>query len=208
MGAPISLAAMLGQLRLPVALLLFVAGLDVGCLGNHQRPAMPSKIPAPRASDPVSDLYARILKLAGTTPVECGRHLVKTFGTPSATSGALEASLACGTSAVASGGAFWVLVQHSGIDSWVATGLVGSSGRPVQHFSYDSAPCAGPCCDPRLTVRPCPNPSVHTFEDGRIDFRCESPALKWFHDAHDRIRPSPDRDANSRGEWQHRRLVQ
>ncbi len=67
----------------------------------------------------------------------------------------------CGRAAVAAGRSFRVIAQGWGIDSWIASGLLGRP-QSIVHFRYDGM-------GRRLHTTPCPSAAVH---HARGVFRC------------------------------------
>jgi len=64
---------------------------------------------------------------------------------------------------------FGFSVEGPGIDSYLATGLVGAADGTVQRFCYDSAPCGGPQCPERFVTRPCTIAPDVTVIDPNMD---------------------------------------
>ena len=51
---------------------------------------------------------------------------------------------------------FFLSVEGPGVDSYVATGLVGDDAGNIRRFWYDSAPCGSPHCREGFRVWSCP----------------------------------------------------
>jgi hypothetical protein len=56
--------------------------------------------------------------------------------------------------------AFFYAVDGSAMDSWVATGLMGTETGAIKVFWYDSAPCGSVQCDEAFDVFACPTPGT------------------------------------------------
>jgi hypothetical protein len=131
------------------------------------RPRLPSR------EESAAALLSRVRLIIGMQPAECGQHfLTRTSDTVVAIGRSeLELSLKCGMAAARAKQPFWTFKQEQGIDSWIAQGLLGGPDGLIQHFWYDSAPCGGSGCEPRLTISPCARPSVSSV-DGQARFSC------------------------------------
>ena len=113
-------------------------------------------LPPPPPDDPLADLIGALSKLAGGELTDCGTYLLP--GPPALVGWAppredLEESLTCGRATVADGRSFRVIAQEQGIDSWIASGLLGTP-RAIVQFRYDSI-------GRRLRTTPCPSAAVH-----------------------------------------------
>jgi hypothetical protein len=98
-------------------------------------------------------VLAAMLACAG-----CGTHAVRTDRSGKL-GGEHHIRKGAGTDAArASGRAFFFSAGGQGIDSIVASGLIGKTDGTIARFWYDSAPCGGPRCDERFEVRACPAP--------------------------------------------------
>lgn len=145
------------RLRLSFAIALFSIGLQAG-----QRP------------DPLEDLRQQVLRYTGSEPVECGRLLLvqEERRWVAADQAALQKSVTCGLTAASTKRAFWAFKQDQGIDSWVASGILGTTNGVIYRFSYDSAPCGGPGCPSRISFEQCDKPVAATASNQRSEFRC------------------------------------
>jgi hypothetical protein len=68
----------------------------------------------------------------------------------------------CMADAYAQGRSFFFSIEGSGVDSYVATGLMRAGSRRLERFWYDSAPCGtpmDPACPERFRVAACPEPA-------------------------------------------------
>jgi hypothetical protein len=124
--------------------------------------------------DPVDDLRQYVLRFTGAEPIECGRHLLvqREREWVAAAETVLRESVACGERAALAQRAFWTFKQEQGIDSWVATGILGTGDGTIYRFSYDSAPCGGPSCASRISFERCAKPVAATAAYQRSEFRC------------------------------------
>jgi hypothetical protein len=124
--------------------------------------------------DPVDDLRQSVHRFAGSEPLECGRHLLiqQERRWVAADEAALQKSVECGVSAASAKRAFWTFKQDQGIDSWVASGILGTSDGIIYRYTYDSAPCGGPGCPSRISFERCDNPVAATGSYQRSEFRC------------------------------------
>jgi hypothetical protein len=124
--------------------------------------------------DPVDDLRQYVLRFTGSEPLECGRHLLvqRERQWVAADEAALQKSVACGVTAASANRAFWTFKQDQGIDSWVASGILGTGDGTVYRFTYDSAPCGGPGCPSRISFERCDTPIAATGAYQRSEFRC------------------------------------
>ncbi len=64
----------------------------------------------------------------------------------------------CMAQAYGEGQSFYFSIEGSGIDSYVATGLMRAGLGNLQRFWYDSAPCGGPGCTERFQSVTCATP--------------------------------------------------
>jgi hypothetical protein len=62
----------------------------------------------------------------------------------------------CVSAARQKGRSFFFSVEGWGIDSYIATGLVGDAQGGLQRFWYDSSPCGGGGCRESFAVWTCP----------------------------------------------------
>lgn len=124
--------------------------------------------------DPVEDLRQHVLRYTSVEPLECGRLLLvqQERRWVAADEGALQKSVACGLAAASSRRAFWTFKQDQGIDSWVASGILGTADGVIYRFTYDSAPCGGPGCPSRISFERCDKPIAATGSYQRSEFRC------------------------------------
>ena len=124
--------------------------------------------------DPVEDLRQHVLRYTGPEPIECGRLLLvqQERRWVAADEAALQKSVTCGATAASSKRAFWTFKQDQGIDSWVASGILGTADGVIYRFTYDSAPCGGPGCPSRISFERCDKPTAATGSYQRSEFRC------------------------------------
>ena len=129
------------------------------------------------ATAPLVDMPRRVLALTGADPVDCGGYPLRREKETwqGATRDQLQAAVRCAQRAIRDGRPFWTYNQRQGIDSWIAHGLLRTSGGELRSFSYDSAPCGGPGCEPQLSVDPCREPYVRPATDGDPpEFSCRA----------------------------------
>lgn len=88
-----------------------------------------------------------LLRLAGEDVVRCGSFLRKLREPRSLSEPEFERAVECATRAWREGRPFFFSIEGPGIDSYVASGILGmrESGG-LYRFAYDSAPCGGPGC--------------------------------------------------------------
>jgi hypothetical protein len=67
---------------------------------------------------------------------------------------------------------FW----RQGIDSEIADGIARDGSGTLYIYRFDSAPCGGPGCAPRLTERVCLKPYVR-HANGLARVACADPAF-------------------------------
>jgi carboxypeptidase family protein len=128
----------------------------------------------PRAvPDWVADLRAHAERITGPQPKDCGQHLIVRHGV-TADPSELQPSLACALEAATQSKPFVTFKQHQGIDSSIATGLLGSPQGVMLRFSYDSDPSGGSGHASRFTTERCDKPAVVTGRDLGSAFHCQS----------------------------------
>ena len=125
---------------------------------------------ATRATRHGIDYYVQ--RASGAQAIECGR-----IQFPLAMRRVLDADqttriATCIEDARARQRPFFFSIGGPGIDSYVATGLVGASDGTVKRFAYDSAPCGGRHCAERFELRACPRPKAGALDP--VTF-CEKP---------------------------------
>ena len=156
-----------------VATLAFVAAAGVLAQESITVVAPPSPFPPP--VDPLVDMPGRVFQQTGAMPRECGRFQLRQVASTfeGATREQLQAAVRCARQAMRDRQPFWTFVQHRGIDSWGATGLLRTAAGELHIFGYDSTPCGGPGCQPRLSLQRCEDPAVKPAADGAApDFTC------------------------------------
>jgi hypothetical protein len=109
-------------LRLGAALSLITTALQVRAAGG----------------DAYDDLRYRVEQATVRSPLDCGRYAVGDERFKPATIDAVQESISCGTGAAAARTPFWLMVEQGGLDSFVATGLLGGPDGEVRRFDYDS----------------------------------------------------------------------
>jgi hypothetical protein len=124
--------------------------------------------------DPLDDLRHYVQRFTGPEPLECGRHLLSQRERQwvAADETALQKSVECGVIAASARRAFWSFKQDQGIDSWVASGILGTAEGIIYRFTYDSAPCGGPGCPSRISFERCDKPTAATGPYQRSEFGC------------------------------------
>src|SRR5262245_44263062 len=126
------------------------------------------------ALDPRRQLGTLIEDVVGRDLYDCGQ-LQMARGTPDAdriNTEAMERALACGLERASKRTPFWTYIGENGIDSWLATGLMGTKDGTIIHFWWDSGPCGGPDCPGRLHQKPCERPRVGRTRSG-VSFVCD-----------------------------------
>lgn len=78
---------------------------------------------------------------------------------------------------------FW----KQGIDSQIADGIAADASGAVYIYWFDSAPCGGPGCEPRLDERRCQKPYIREAPDGRR-LACADPPFNEEPGRHGRLR--------------------
>ena len=142
-----------------------------GCLASV---ACGMWLQAAQRPDPVEDLRPYVHRFTGPDPLECGRHLLirhEGLWVP-ADEATLQKSVVCGTAAASAKRPFWTFKQDQGIDSWIATGILGTADGTIYRFRYDSAPCGGPGCESGISFRRCDQPRAVTGRYQISEFRC------------------------------------
>jgi hypothetical protein len=108
----------------------------------------------------------RILEKIGKAAVDCGTFPGQPYRTarplPSAD---LTQVSQCMATAWKEHKSFFYAVDGSAIDSWVATGLVGTEKGAIKVFWYDSAPCGSVRCDESFETFACPAPGASGVVD-------------------------------------------
>jgi hypothetical protein len=89
---------------------------------------------------------ARVRAAVGDDAIDCGVYPGMWYRSKKLAPDILVAVRTCISEARRRGRAFSYSIEGYGIDSYVASGLVGERGGRVQRFVYDSAPCGGPSC--------------------------------------------------------------
>ena len=109
---------------------------------------------------------------AGIAAVDCGviRHSFTSELAPRDE----ERLSACVTDAYRSRRPFYFSLEGSGIDSYIATGLIGASDGTLLRFRYDDAPCGGDCCSEKFSLERCAVPSSGLITPGLECARNES----------------------------------
>lgn len=149
-----------------------VEGIVVEPTGSAAHDLVLDSLPPP---DPIEDLRHLIRPYAGSQPLECGRHALvqEVRRWIAADEQALRKSVECGLTAASAKRAFWTFTQDQGVDSWIASGLVGTESGVMYRFTYDSAPCGGTGCRSQIRFERCDRPSAATHSNGRSEVRCE-----------------------------------
>ena len=122
-------------------------------------------------TDPEQDLMARIVRITGEAPEECGRLMTPgTWGQPTYRVEDLNTPLECAKRAARARRPFVVVLKTLGFDSWTAMGLLGNRNGAMQLFTYDRLYGQG-----TLRTNPCDTPSAVTNPDGFLFITCETP---------------------------------
>jgi hypothetical protein len=130
--------------------------------------------------DPVTDLRSHVERIAGREPSDCGQfqHPSRGSGEPRIEREALERAIACARDSSIKRKPFWIYIGGYGIDSWLATGVIGTSDGTMFTFSYDSNPCGGPNCSSRLTPIMCVEPTIREAQNRSYYIVCADRAVK------------------------------
>jgi hypothetical protein len=91
---------------------------------------------------------------AGIAAVNCGMIRQDSFTSELAPRDQ-ERLAACATDAYQSRRPFYFSLEGSGIDSYIATGLIGASDGTLLRFRYDDEPCGGDCCNEQFSLERC-----------------------------------------------------
>jgi hypothetical protein len=153
--------------RLPVAAVA-VAVLSSCHQASARRPE-PEEVavvlPATSGAEP------HLLRVAGAGARDCGRFGGSPYGTNRLVRVEARHQIAhCITEAWRARRPFFFAVEGSAVDSWVATGLIGTRDGRVQVFWYDSRPCGGPGCSESFETFSCDPPSIEAPLDP--DMKC------------------------------------
>jgi hypothetical protein len=81
---------------------------------------------------------------------------------------------------------FWLINRTFGIDSEIADGLLTGSDGKTRRFTWDSAPCGGPGCEPRFSTELCASPRVIKVGGRLLRFSCYTPVSQGL-DVHSGI---------------------
>jgi len=142
---------------------ILALGLSLAACGRTELPDVPDapewhpyQLPAVLAAEELMDYIG---KFVADDAVDCGRHHLdvdRAFPEPVAAD-LLEASVACAADAARERREYWTYAQRRGIDSWVASGLLGSRDGSTMLFWYDSAPSGNYSDSPpgRFTIQRC-----------------------------------------------------
>lgn len=110
-----------------------------------------------------------VLKRIGTTATICGRFRYQFIRGNKPTPAELRGLETCITDAWRAQRAFFFSIEGSGIDSYVANGLMGDGAGQIRRFWYDSAPCGRPGCAERFLVWDCAAPPPETLLDPYLE---------------------------------------
>jgi hypothetical protein len=121
--------------------------------------------------DPERDLNARIGRITGEVPEDCGRLMSPgTWGQPAYGVEELQKPIACAGRAARARRAFAVVLKTLGFDSWTATGLLGGTDGVVRLFTYDNLYGKG-----TLRTSRCETPDGRVNADGFVYISCDAP---------------------------------
>ena len=131
-----------------------------------------------------------VVKLLGPTVVECGTFAGQPYRTARKLSPSDNRAVReCITMAWKARKPFVFAVEGSAIDSWVATGLLGTKEGNVKAYWYDSAPCGNDACSESFEVFDCVVASGAEHLDPAM--KCtdaEMPQAAQHRDAADKVR--------------------
>jgi hypothetical protein len=124
--------------------------------------------------DRAEAFFDAVRPVVGDAPIECNsdiRHGRLVPGGDAAVA-SLDAWFACAKSAMASGKAFIIVLDHRGVDSWVLSGALGNGSGGVRPFFYDSDASGGSGRSPRLSIGRCEEPSARRGGTGFFGVHC------------------------------------
>lgn len=130
---------------------------------------------APMREAPEARLQ-RLLELRiGAPAIACAQFLLHEPGKPAASAAGLQNGVDCVLAHAGARTPAWLVVQHQGLDSWVAEGVFTDGAGTVQYYSYDSDPSGGSGTAPRLSASACPRPRVVTDSQMGVFLSCVTP---------------------------------
>jgi hypothetical protein len=129
----------------------------------------------PMREAPEARLQRLLEQRIGAPAVVCAQFLLHESGKPAASAAGLQNSIECVLRHAGARTPAWLVVQHQGLDSWVAEGVFTDSTGAVQYYSYDSDPSGGSGAAPRLTASACPRPRVGADSPLGVFLSCVTP---------------------------------
>jgi hypothetical protein len=106
-----------------------------------------------------------VVRQLGDSATACARFKYQFIRGSKLTKHEVASLQSCMAKAYDAGESFYFSIEGSGVDSYVATGLMRAGSGNIQRFWYDSAPCGGRGCPERFHFATCASPS----KPGRID---------------------------------------
>ena len=100
-------------------------------------------------------LAPHLARAAGQSPTNCGVFRYQLTLPHKLNAEQAQQVSACINEAYSKREPFVFSLEGPGIDSYLATGLLGTTGGLVRRFWYDSAPCGGPQCGESFKTVPC-----------------------------------------------------
>lgn len=118
--------------------------------------------------DPEQDLLARVGRITGAAPQDCGRLMQPgTWGKSAYVLGDLAGPISCAIASAGERRPFVVVLKTMGFDCWIASGLLGDSSGQLKFFTYDNLYGQG-----TLRTRPCGAPTAKVNADGFPHIEC------------------------------------
>jgi hypothetical protein len=119
---------------------------------------------------PEEDLTARIVRLTGEAPEDCGRLMAPgNWGRPAYQLADLNKPIECAMRAAQARKPFFVVLRTLGFDSWTASGLLGSSDGVIRRLLYDNL-----YDQPNLRTQVCGTPTARVNADGFVFIHCDA----------------------------------
>lgn len=107
----------------------------------------------------------RMRRFLGDGVAHCGSFHFKSFEPRHLTSEKLSTVSSCLVAARKEGKAWFFSLEGGGIDSYVASGVLGFGNGDIYRFTYDSDPCGGSGCGEAFSVALCVSPNTSEIPD-------------------------------------------
>ena len=130
------------------------------------------------AKDPVGALREHVEQIAGKDSLDCAppsRGFPESESDRARAVELMDGALSCVRTASSRGRASLAFWGTYGVDSWLATGVIGKGDGTMLTFTFDSMPCGGPGCASSFRTRPCTQPTATLGQDGVPRFGCHDP---------------------------------